>query len=146
MLKRFFVRQTRIDVDDNTSGPFDDVQDANNMHRIDEIRLNDMEVKYVLLSLDPGKATGPDGISNKILSSLNNHLFLKNIVDSPNCVCGENETNHHYVFECTLYIRQIPSSVCLQTLLFVDDSQSLKDNKRVFEAVHSFIIASKRFN
>jgi len=30
MLKRFFVRQTRIDVDDNTSGPFDDVQDANN--------------------------------------------------------------------------------------------------------------------
>ena len=37
------------------------------MHRIDEIRLNDMEVKDVLLSLDPGKATGPDGISNKIL-------------------------------------------------------------------------------
>ena len=64
-LNDFFVRQTRIDVDDNTSGPFDDVQDANNMHRIDEIRLNDMEVKYVLLSLDPGKATGPDGISNK---------------------------------------------------------------------------------
>ena len=34
-----------------------------------------MEVKDVLLSLDPGKATGPDGISNKIQSSLNNHLF-----------------------------------------------------------------------
>ena len=43
-----FVRQTRIDVDDNTSGPFDDVQDANNMHRINKIRLNDMEVKDVL--------------------------------------------------------------------------------------------------
>ena len=89
-------------------------------------------------------------------SSLNNHLFLKNIVDSPNCVCGENETNHHYLFECPLYnhirltlfdkLRQIPSSVCLQTLLFGDHSQSLSDNKRVFEAVHSFIIASKRFN
>ena len=52
-LNDFFGRQTRIDVDDNTSGPFDDVQDANNIHRIDEIRLNDMEVKYVLLSLDP---------------------------------------------------------------------------------------------
>ena len=26
-----------------------------------------MEVKYVLLSLDPGKATGPDGISNIII-------------------------------------------------------------------------------
>ena len=35
---------------------------CNNIHRIDEICLNDMEVKYVLLSLDPGKATGPDGI------------------------------------------------------------------------------------
>ena len=67
MFKRFFGRQTRIDVDDNTSGPFDDVQDANNIHRIDEIRLNDIEVKDVLLSLDPGKATGPDGISNRIL-------------------------------------------------------------------------------
>ena len=65
-------------------------------------------------------------------------------------------TNHHYLFECPLYnyirltlfdkLRQIPSSVCLQTLLFGDDSQSLSDNKRVFEAVQSFIIAGKRFN
>ena len=51
-----------VDVDDNASGPFDDVQVANNIHRIDEIRLNDIEAKYVLLSLDPGKATGPDVI------------------------------------------------------------------------------------
>ena len=35
-------------------------------------------------------------------SNLNNHLF-KNNVYSPNCVCGENETNHHYLFECPLY-------------------------------------------
>ena len=66
-LNDVFVRQTRVDVDDNTSGHFDDVQDANNMHRINKIRLNDMEVKDVLLSLDPGTATGPNGISNKIL-------------------------------------------------------------------------------
>ena len=55
-----------------------------------------------------------------------NHLFLKYIVvtDSPNCVCGESEKNHHYLFQCPLYnhirltlfdkLRQIPSCVCLQ--------------------------------
>ena len=58
-------------------------------------------------------------------------------------------TNHHYFFECPLYnyirltlfdkLRQIPSSVCLQTLLFGDDSQSLSENKRVFEVVQPFI-------
>ena len=35
-------------------------------------------------------------------SSLNNNLFLKNIVDSPICVCGESESNHHYLYECPL--------------------------------------------
>ena len=69
---------------------------------------------------------------------------------------SESESYHHYLFECPVYnhihstlfdkLRQIPSSACLQTLLFGDHSQSLSDNKRVFEAVHSFIIASKRFN
>ena len=70
----FCVRQTKIDVDDNSSGPFDDVQDANNIHRIYEIRLNDIEVKDVLLFLDPGKATGSDGISNIILRECTSEL------------------------------------------------------------------------
>ena len=62
----FFGRQNRIDVDDNTSGPSDDVQDANNIHRIDEIRLNDMEVKYVLLSLDPkNRSIRPSSLLHK---------------------------------------------------------------------------------
>ena len=86
MSKQILVRQTKIDVtitlvalrrspgDTNTSGPFDDVQDANNILRINEIRLNDIEVKDVLLSLDPGKATGPDGISNIILRECSSEL------------------------------------------------------------------------
>ena len=40
-----FLRQTNIDVDDNNIGLFDDVQDSNSIHRIDEICLNDNEVK-----------------------------------------------------------------------------------------------------
>ena len=35
-------------------------------------------------------------------SSLNHHLFLNNVVDSPNCSChqGVPETNSHYLFYC----------------------------------------------
>ena len=35
-------------------------------------------------------------------SSLNHHLCLKNVVDSPNCSChqGVPETNSHYLFYC----------------------------------------------
>jgi hypothetical protein len=31
-------------------------------------------------------------------SSLNEHLYIKNIIDSPNCFCGEIEPTHHYLF------------------------------------------------
>ena len=31
-------------------------------------------------------------------SSLNQHLYRKNIVDSPNCVCGLTESTTHYLF------------------------------------------------
>ena len=36
-------------------------------------------------------------------SSLNHHLFSKNIVDSPHCACGAVETTKHYFFECQRY-------------------------------------------
>ena len=91
----------------------------------------------------------------RIIASCNTCVFW-NIEDSPNCVCGESESNHQYLFECPHYnhirltlfdnFRQIPGSVCLKILLFGDDSQSLSDTKRVFEAVQSFIRASKCFN
>jgi hypothetical protein len=31
-------------------------------------------------------------------SSLNQHLYRKNIVDSPNCICGLTESTTHYLF------------------------------------------------
>ena len=63
-------------------------------------------------------------------------------------------TELRYLCECPLYnnirltlfdkLRQIPSSVCLQTLLFGDDSQSLSDNKRAVEIViHSYFFFSR---
>ena len=39
-------------------------------------------------------------------SSLNEHLYIKNIIDSPNCFCGEIESTHHYLFKCLKYTRQ----------------------------------------
>ena len=35
----------------------------------------------------------------------NHHLFLKNIVNDPNCTCGITETTRHYLFECQRYNR-----------------------------------------
>ena len=39
-------------------------------------------------------------------SSLNLHLFTKNISDSPLCSCGSTEDNQHYFFYCMHYQRQ----------------------------------------
>ena len=39
-------------------------------------------------------------------SSLKEHLYIKNIIDSPNCFCGEIESTHHYLFKCPKYTRQ----------------------------------------
>jgi hypothetical protein len=36
-------------------------------------------------------------------SSLNQHLYSKNIVDSPLCKCGAIETTEHYLLYCPLY-------------------------------------------
>ena len=36
-------------------------------------------------------------------SSLNQHLYSKNIVDSPLCQCGAIETTEHYLLYCPLY-------------------------------------------
>ena len=87
-------------------------------------------------------------------SALRYHLYIKNIVDSPNCLCGMVETTKHFFFECNRYnhIRQNLlntianiSEPSLNTILFGDDSKSIQTNKEIFQAVHSYIDGSKRF-
>ena len=39
-------------------------------------------------------------------SSLNQHVYRKNIVDSPNCICGLTESTTHYLFHCPRYTAQ----------------------------------------
>ena len=86
-------------------------------------------------------------------SSLNQHLFLKNLSLSALCHCGEVETTYHYLLECNLH------SVCrnslftklrnyhidVDTLLYGNPSLSDQDNSFIFQNVHTFISESKRF-
>ena len=88
-------------------------------------------------------------------SSLNHHLFQKNIIESPLCSCGSPETTQHYFFECVLYhdsrleLFNSISNYCTTTfelILFGNPLLSDEANKTIFDAVHKFIIDhSKRF-
>ena len=87
-------------------------------------------------------------------SSLRQHLFSKNIIDSPQCVCGSIEDTHHYLFVCQQFAnlrRELLNSVSdichpnLNVLLHGDPSLSFDKNKKIFQAVQDFIMKTKRF-
>ena len=77
-------------------------------------------------------------------SSLNHHLFCKNIINDPNCHCGSLETIKHYFFECQRYnqireemLNEI-SRYCtasLNRLLFGDKHMNHNNNLAIFIAV-----------
>ncbi|MEW8548410.1 MAG: hypothetical protein AB2693_33315, partial [Candidatus Thiodiazotropha sp.] len=85
-------------------------------------------------------------------SSLNQQLFLKNIIDSPLCSCGLTETASHFLLSCTnyhnlrlRYFSNLPQPLTLSILLtgIPDAPQDL--NERIFKQVQQFILATKRF-
>ena len=87
-------------------------------------------------------------------SSLNSHLFSKNIIDSPLCICGVIEDTSHYLFVCTRYLdlRQelinVVSAMCdptLSVLLYGNTELSYEQNKEIFLSVQNYIVKSKRF-
>ena len=89
-------------------------------------------------------------------SSLNEHLYLKRIIDSPNCLSGEIESTHLYLFKCPKYTRQRNSlfRTLLQLLnnqpsenllLFGSSDLDIDSNTIVFTTVHIYISQSKRF-
>ena len=60
-------------------------------------------------------------------SSLNQQLYHKNIVDSPNSICGSTESTTHYLFHCLRYTAQrqmyinsinVPINLTIEILLF----------------------------
>ena len=87
-------------------------------------------------------------------SPLNQHLFSKNIIDSPTCACGAVEDTYHYLFVCNRFsnLRQelfnTVSMICqptLNVLLFGNDELSMQQNSNIFLAVQNFVLKTKRF-
>ena len=87
-------------------------------------------------------------------SSLNNDLFLKNILESPFCHCGNVENTEHYFMHCQIYQAQRAeltqtvsqfSLFLLQTLLYGNNNLPLNTNTLIFDAVQKYIKDAKRF-
>ena len=90
-------------------------------------------------------------------SILNNDLYRRNIIDSPNCSCGQIEDVYHFFFVCKKYER--PRNCLLNNilqynhlaivnshlLLFGNDSLSVDVNNKIFHCVQRFIRDSGRF-
>ena len=84
-------------------------------------------------------------------SSLNHHLFSKNIVNDSHCLCGTVETTKHYLLNCHRFsatriemINKI-SRYCmpsLKSLLLGDDhlNHNSTCNSEFFLAIQKFII------
>ncbi|MES9994058.1 MAG: hypothetical protein ABW098_19070, partial [Candidatus Thiodiazotropha sp.] len=88
-------------------------------------------------------------------SSLKLHLYSKNIIDSPLCVCGEIEDTFHFLLECDIYsdlrreLLTSVSSICnpsLNVLLFGSPDISDDLNVQIFAAVQKYILKTKRFS
>ena len=87
-------------------------------------------------------------------SSLNHHLFSKNIIDSPLCICGRQETTKHYLFDCNRFnnlsqeIMQSISQLCkpsLNALLYGATDLSDETNRQLFIIIQEYILRTKQF-
>lgn len=86
-------------------------------------------------------------------SSLNQHLYKKNLVDNPLCSCGIVESTSHFLLSCARYnhIRQYYFSVLQYprtklTLLNGISSETAASNNFIFKQVQLYILATKRFD
>ena len=88
-------------------------------------------------------------------STLNSHLFFKNLVNSPNCSCGAIETTTHYLLYCPKYqiirnellesLADIPLEITTNLLIFGSAELSEELNILIFKTTQMYIIKSKRF-
>ncbi|MCG7881047.1 MAG: hypothetical protein JAY96_05605 [Candidatus Thiodiazotropha endolucinida] len=87
-------------------------------------------------------------------SSLNYYLYRRNLVDSPNCICGSIENNKHYLLECTRYrnardemLNTIMrhSHITVDILLHGNANLPARVNEENFRAVQTYIRKTKRF-
>lgn len=87
-------------------------------------------------------------------SFLKNDLYLKNMSESPRCICGQKENANHFLLKCENFsvqrvqmierVRQY-GNITLSKLLFGDDTLTQSDNEIIFGAVQTFIRNTNRF-
>jgi hypothetical protein len=83
----------------------------------------------------------------------NAHLFIRNLVESLNCICGITETVSHFLLDCLCHttLRQqlffslldIPETISLNLLIFGSVNLNDEENKAVFKRFtpwHAYII------
>ena len=87
-------------------------------------------------------------------SSLNEHLFKRNRVDSSNCSCGLIESTAHFLLHCKKYDKlrndiifliNYPVTLNTDLLLFGSQVLNLDQNKDIFGKVQKFLLKCKRF-
>ncbi|PJE78200.1 hypothetical protein CI610_02867 [invertebrate metagenome] len=89
-------------------------------------------------------------------SALNYDLFRVNLINSPDCSCGNRcESAYHYFFECENYVncrgilfdnlRNLNINITLNALLYGNNLYADNVNLNIFRHVHYFIKSSKRF-
>lgn len=85
-------------------------------------------------------------------SSLNSHLYAKNIVTDPSCACGEFENPYHFLFKChrytairNTYLSDYLPTHNIQDLLCGKPNATHNENEELFLNVQEFILKSKRF-
>ena len=88
-------------------------------------------------------------------SSLNYHLFLKNISNTSLCRCGSVENPEHYFLHCPNYnliradlvssVSRVCNVVTIDILLYGKPSLPYDSNVSVFRSVHDYVEKSKRF-
>ena len=86
-------------------------------------------------------------------SSLNSHLYHKNIIESPSCACGGLESAHHFLFICprfaatrNTYLPRNLHNYSTRDLLFGSESKSDQQNEAIFLRVQDNLTHSTRFS
>jgi hypothetical protein len=88
-------------------------------------------------------------------SDLAHHLFEMNIVENPNCACGEIENTEHFFFFCPLFIysrntlkddlQNLNADFNLDIILHGAPDQDKLTNKLIVIAVNEYLCETRRF-
>jgi hypothetical protein len=72
-------------------------------------------------------------------SALNAHFFIRNLVETPNCICGITETVSHFLLDCPRHttlkqqlffsLLDIPETISLNLLIFGSINLNDEENK-----------------